>query len=224
MASVFLRFVPPDRDDLIRLHILESTTQTGTLNEIEVVTAIGSSPSWISEYTTDQATSVDDWFAIQWEDAKGAYTEISERVQGQTSTLVGEVVDQVKLRLPTVDSNIILTEALAAVETLFPAEDAAAVLRDTATYRQRSGLVMLAQALSMMAVTTTSASQWTAGLVGMRTDVAITEKQVDRLISEAAKRMGISYSTILQLAETEVAGGFKTLAAIDMTRLIVEIA
>ena len=119
MASVFLNFTPPDREDLTKLRIFEATDAAGPWNEIEVVTAIGEYPNYISSYTTNLATSNTNWFSIQWEDAKGAQTDQSNAIQGGTETLVGEIVDRVLVRDNTLDEQVVLAETEALIERYF---------------------------------------------------------------------------------------------------------
>src|SRR4051794_40999802 len=100
MASVSLRFVAPDVEDLVSLHILESTSATGPFTEIQTVTSIGTYPAYIDHFTTTLATSALHWFAVQWENAGGVRTEVSAAIQGGTESLVWRIVSRARQRDP----------------------------------------------------------------------------------------------------------------------------
>ena len=215
MAAVYLRFAPPDRDDIVKLHILESATATSTLNEIEVVTDIGSAPNYINEYTTILAVNAADWFAIQWEDDKGALTEISDRIQGGTRTVVLDVIDRVLERSPGLAESIARHEAEATVEWYFHVDPYTVTedeLEDGRKYTILQGLTHLVLARSMIVQLVQSAQlnvdSVTLGLVTMRSGSSsssssstITDKQIQDLIDLANKELGINTSVVLQLEE-----------------------
>ena len=93
-VPVPLDFIPPQEDNIVKLHIYESSAQGGPFSEIELVTEVGTWPNYIDHYTTANATALDDWFAIQWEDDKGAKSVLSSPVKGGTDYLVREVMSE----------------------------------------------------------------------------------------------------------------------------------
>src|SRR5262245_46554390 len=123
MASVRLDFTPPMLPDVTELHIEEAPTQDGTFAEIEVVTAVGTYPNYISNYTTTFATDNNYWFRIRWETSQGVSTPYSLALQGGTKTLVQEIVDRTLLRNPTLNEIIVTQEAQAVISESFPGQD-----------------------------------------------------------------------------------------------------
>src|SRR4051812_16563322 len=115
MASVALRFTPPNARNLVRLHIWESDTQAGVYNEIDSTNVIGVYPTWIDSYTTALAGSVSHWFSIQWEDSKGAFSDLSAPMKGDSTSLVGILVERMLLRDPTLNEIIASEEAEAVI-------------------------------------------------------------------------------------------------------------
>ena len=130
MASVHLDFTVPDRPDIVKMRIYESPTETGTFSEIEEITTLGSYPNYLSQYTTDQATATNYWFAIEFEDSKGALTERSLPMQGGTQSLVSMVTDRVLLRDPNLREEIVVQEAEIAVSDVFNTNDPYEVATD----------------------------------------------------------------------------------------------
>lgn len=224
MFSITLRFSTPTVDDIVKLHVYEAPSVDGVFTEIEVTADVGTYPNYIDRFTTVQAVSQTDWFAIAWEDAAGNISDLSIPVQAGTETLVGEIVDQVRFRQPSIQENVISLEALAAIEAVYPTEDPAVKLKDDVNYRTLSGLVLLTQARALM-ISQSSASQWTAGIVSMKSDSGTTVSldRIDRMLNQAASLLGLSYSVILQLAELPVAGGYRQLIGVDLSRSIYEI-
>lgn len=241
MASVHLRFTAPPREGLAFLHIYESVNPTGPWTEIEVVAApaIGSYPDYISEYSTDQAVSGLDYFAIQWEDDKGALTEISNGVQGGTDSFVSEIIDLVYERDTSLDKQVVRQETEVAVEDFF-GRDPYTVDGSKVNYRTKVGLARLVQARTLVNVAVaqaassavaTSAGGWTAGLVSMKgassSEVAKTASANSALIrwllEEASRALGLNFSRIAQMAGIEIAGGFSEIVSADISRLQIEV-
>src|SRR4051794_19821453 len=100
MASITLKFIPPEAPDIVALRIYESPVVDGPWTQIERTTSVGTYPAYITSYTTALAVSVSDFFAIAWEDVAGAVGSMSEGMQGGTSSLLSEVVDQALERAP----------------------------------------------------------------------------------------------------------------------------
>lgn len=217
MPSVFLQFIPPDREGFVKLHIFEAADATSALAEIEEVDEVGTYPNYISEYSTDQASDNSHWFAIQWEDSKGVRTAISARIQGGTETLVGEVVKRVRQRDSQIDENIALHEAEAVIEEFF-GRDPYGVSDDDLPagrkYRILEGLTLLALARSYLSSTAAASAasslsdinSVTIGLVSLKSGTVSNTSTVEKvvlsvqpLIETANSFLGINTSVILQM-------------------------
>lgn len=230
MASVHLDFVPPDRPNIVSLKIWEATTATGAFNVIETVTAIGVFPTYITRYTTDDALSGSDWFRISWVDDKGAETPLSEAVQGGSQTLVGEIINRVMLRDPSLDENVVMQEAQASIEMYFH-QDPADVPLSGVSYQVLSGLTLLTMArcyiFTFKSETISSADDYTAGLVSQKGGSSASKTSgtalIDDLLDWANGFLGTNYALVLQMDEIEIAGGQAQEVTVDQTRLIVEI-
>lgn len=199
MASVFLEFVPPTRDGVVKLYIYEAPSATGILTMIEEVDEIGAFPAYISAYTTDLATSKDDWFAIQWEDDKGAKTDISMRVQGGTQTLVGKVTDRVLQRDPSLSEVVVVQEVEGAIAEFYgDSIDPYSINPADVGYKTLSGIVYLALARSyIFAEAVDSGGGWSVGMVSMR---STSTKNIQALIDLANSQLGTGTSVVLQMA------------------------
>lgn len=222
MASVRLDFIPPTQDDLIELRIYEAFDKEGPFNMIETVTAIGEYPNYLSTYTTTNATAVDNWFAIDWFDDKDGHLGISDPIQGNTQLLLGEIVSRVQTRDATINENIIYDEAQAVLELFLPPgtdiEDAPI---EMATYNERSGLTLLTMARCYIFSISEGEEEYTVGLVSQKLKSARSTDYVEALLRRAEAALGLSYSTILQMAEIEVAGEVNE--TVDLSRLLIEL-
>jgi len=221
MADVRLDFVKPEIPDLVKLHIYESDTQLGVFNPIEEVTAIGTYPNYISYYTTELAGDESHWFAIEWEDSKGAMFGISQAVQGNVQTVVGEVVSRALLRDPIFNEMIVTQEALAVIETYFKT-DPLSVDFSTVTYSELSGLTLLTMVRSYIFTSVSQSSEdYTAGLVSQKSSSG-TRKDLDALLAQANAFLGTNFSVVMVMEEIEIAGGTAGEVTVDQTRLLVE--
>jgi len=115
-TTVPLGFLPPSQPNMVKLHILESSSPDGPFYEIESTDQIGSYPDYISFFETTKANNSQDYFSIIWEDSKGALTPTSSPIQGGRKTLLGEVVERVMIRNPELDKNVVGEEAAAIIE------------------------------------------------------------------------------------------------------------
>jgi hypothetical protein len=229
MPSVHLTFTPPARAGFTKLYILEGPSVNGPFNQIETVTPIGAFPDYIREYSTDQALNVYDWFAIQWEDSKGVQTDVSSAVRGGSTTLVGQVVQRMLLRDPTLDEIIAQQEAEAAVADYYNVTDPYTISAEGVSPMILSGLTNLALVrsyLTRVITSSTAGSSWTAGIVAMKDSTGGTQSldSLKALLDMANRDLGKSLSLKFLMAEIEVAGGFKQIVAVDLSRTIVEIA
>jgi hypothetical protein len=225
MASVHLNFLQPQIPDLVKLTIFEAPAADGLFSPIEEITNIGVYPDYISEYTTDDATSATDWFAIQWTDSKGATTDMSAPRQGGVDVLPAIIVERVLLRDPTIKEGIALQEAEAVIQWYYKGADPYAIDPADVTYTILSGLTLLTMArcyVSAMA-SASQADSWTAGLVSMKSDTSTgsAQRNWQDLLSLANTLLGISMSVVAQMKAIEIAGG-KQIASADLSRLIVE--
>jgi hypothetical protein len=198
--NVTLTFSSPDMADIVALHIYESVAALGPWNMIERTTAIGTYPGYITAYTTANATSESDWFAIAWEDSNGNVGAMSAGVLGGTQSLVGVVVARVLQRDRFLDPNVVRQEAEAAVESQFRT-DPYTVSADQ-SYRTINGLVYLTMARSYISASASSersVQSATLGLVSFR-DESGNDRKVDvqALIDLANETLGISTSLVFQ--------------------------
>lgn len=231
MASVPLRFLAPQDDDIAALRIYESPLETGSFSMIERVTSIGTYPNYIDEYTTTLASNVNDWFAIAWEDAAGVVGDMSIPVQGATQTLVFMLVDRVKLRDSSLDERIVAQEAEAAISSYYNVMNPFDVDPATVSPKIMSGLTMLTLARAMLTrlfTTATTANKWAAGILSMDTSATKGTTQaatIQKLIDIANTELGLNYSVILLMEEISVGGtpGFKTLKVDDVSRTMIEL-
>lgn len=231
MASVPLRFLAPQDDDIAALRIYESPTEAGAFTMIERTTAIGTFPNYINEYITTFASNVSDWFAIAWEDTAGVIGDMSIPIQGSTQTLVFMIVDRVKLRDSSLDERIVAQEAEAAISSYFNVLNPFDVDPATVSPRVMSGLTMLTLARAMLTrlfTSTTTANKWAAGILSMDTSATKTTTQADtiqKLIDIANRELGLNYSVILLVEEIGTGGdlGLKTLKVDDVSRTMIEL-
>lgn len=205
-AKVRLDFVPPNEPDIAKLHIFESVLKTGPYSDIEVVTAIGAYPDYITYYMTSLAAASDHWFSIAWETTGGIVGDQSAPIKGGTTTLVHQVVTRVLERDSSLDEAVVTQEAEGAIQYVLgddvdPYDAAVSV-----SYRKLNGLVylVLARALTVRAISTSSGNidSATMGLVSFKT-VSGAKQTVDvqSLIDIANKELGIGTSFVLQLAD-----------------------
>ena len=226
MATVRLDFIPPMAPDFIELHIYESPTKDGIFSEIEVVTAIGEYPNYISTYTTTAATSIENWFAIDWYDNKGGHLGQSDPIQGNKQLLLGEIVGRALTRDPSINENVVYDEAQAVLEGFLPAgtdiEDAPI---EMANYRERSGLTLLTMARCYIFEISEGEMEYTVGLVSQKVKNSRSMDLIEELLRRAEAELGISYSVILQMTDAEGIcnrAGLES-GTVDMTRLLIEL-
>jgi hypothetical protein len=226
-VSVHLDFIPPDVPDLTTLKIYEAPVQGGPYTVIETITPVGTQGSYITEYTTNMATSLTDWFAIEWIDSKGASFGVSQGVQGGVESLVSEIVDRVMLRDPSVNEGVAGQEAEAVVEKFYGATDPLAMLKSDATASELSGLTLLTLVRSKIATISSSSTStsYTAGLVSQSggSGASTSFDALAKLLEQANEMLGTSFSVILQLADNEIAGGAVIETLPDQSRLLVEV-
>lgn len=203
MAKVPLDFLPPTAPDITKLHIYEATVKTGPFVEIELVTAVGTYPTYISHYVTSNATLALNWFAIAWEDAAGAVSDMSSPIKGGTDTVVEQVVTRMLQRDSTISLAIAVQEAEALVQTYFGVDDPYDPALK-ATYTQLNGLTYLAMARSYIfsVIKSGNVEKATMGLVSFQTSTGSTKTvDIQALIDLANLTLGIGTSIILQMAE-----------------------
>lgn len=226
MASVILDFVPPLSPGVTKLHIYEAPTQGGVFSPIETVEDVGTYPTYISQYSTDQATSTDNWFAIQWEDDKGVRGDLSAPIQGNTTTLIGRIVSRVLLRDPTIDENVAVQEAEAAVAAYYGVDDPYTIT--TFTYPEISGLTWLTMArayIGSLVVSGSAGDSYTAGLVSQKSSSGSTadkSKMVEEFINLANSALGLNLTYVALLQDIDPLG-IGTVSAIeyDQSRLTI---
>jgi hypothetical protein len=228
-VSVYLNFTRPIEPDIARMRIYEAPVKAGPFNVIEEVTAVGTYPNYISDYTTNAAVSVADWFAIQWVNLKGAESDLSAPIQGNTTSLIGEIVQRVLLRDSSLDEVIATQEAEAVVAEYFNVVDPYSVLPTVSPkiLRGLTNMTLVRTYLSSIITSTGAGSgeKWSAGIVSMDTSVSSTKQLNDMqaLLKMANDDLGLNQSIVLLIKEIEVAGGYKRLQGVDLTRSIYEL-
>jgi hypothetical protein len=228
-VSVHLDFIAPNVPDLTSLRIYEAPAKDGPWSMIETVTPVGSYGNYLSEYTTNAATSTTDWFAIEWLDSKGASFGQSQGVQAGAESAVSEITDRVLLRDASVSEAVAEQEAEAVVSDYFGTDDPLSIPRSAVTASEFSGLTMLTMArakLFQIYSGTGSSADYVAGLVSQKvaTSAVLKYQDVKNLIDAANVILGSSYSVIVQMEEVVIAGGSSVVPAIpDQTRLLVEV-
>lgn len=228
MADVNLTFTAPDAPDLAELHIFESDTPEG-LNGwslIETVEDIGEYPDYITSYLTHEATTTENYFAVQWANADGdLYGDLSNSLQGGTQLLVSEIVERVLLRNPGLDATVVRQETEAAIESLFQLDPYTAVRGDLSPAKLR-GVTFLVLAYSMLsdAFSGATATDYTAGLVSQKLSSSSSSSTKDALefikIAEGLLGMGIGVSRVVQGRPLPRTAGIARVVGSDITRLM----
>lgn len=136
-------------------------------------------------------------------------------------------MERVVQRDSTLDENVVQQEAEAAIEAFTNGGDPYSTTLSF-TYRQLNGLTYLVLArayIVSMAISSTSSSKWAAGIVSMDSTAGSSKSPaaIEALINEANRLLGVSLSYVLLLKEIEVAGGYKRLAGVDLSRSIYEL-
>jgi hypothetical protein len=223
MATVRLNFVPPPDLDIIELRIYEASAKIGPFSQIEIVTAIGEYPDYISTYTTVNATAVNHWFAIDWYDNKGGNLGMSDPIQGNAQYLISEIVSRVMVRDPSINENIIYDEAEAVLEAYLPdGTDIHSAMYDDVNAQERSGLTLLVQARCYLFDISEGEEEYTVGLVSQRKKNSRSLDFIKQLLTLASAQLGLSASRVLQMAEVEIVGVVQG-AEVDQTRLLIEL-
>jgi hypothetical protein len=198
-VSVSLEFVPPDQPEIVALRIFEATSSDGPFAQIERTTEIGTYPAYISRYTTANANSADDWFAIQWEDDKGALSVMSAPVRGGVPNLVQVVTDRVFQRDPALDKAVVLWEAEGVIEQFY-GEGVDPYTAEVPGYRKLNGLVYLTMARCYAFESAVESESVTIGLVRLQQS-GTAQKNIDGLIELANQALGWNTSVVLQMRD-----------------------
>jgi hypothetical protein len=202
MASIPLRFVPPDIDNLTTLKVWEGSVADGAFVLIDTVTDIGEYPNYITEWTTQNANLVTDWFAISWVDDGDAESPLSAPIQGGTTTLVAKLIQRVRERNRNVDINVVQQEAEAVLQTYFGDTADPYDVTLTANYKILNGLTYMTLARTLMAelLSQTEVNQATVGLVSFKSATGQnTLANIQELIDMAERDLGIGGSVVLDL-------------------------
>jgi hypothetical protein len=228
MASVILDFIP--MRGFTELHIYEAATrQAAPGPEIEVVTVDPDNPP--TRYTTDQATSLIAWFSIQWEDAKGGKSPMSDPIQGGTFSIVSKVVNRVLLRDSSLDETIVTETAEWVVTKVMQVADPYAVDVADATMDQMEAMTLLTLARSHIQSVITLASSgesYTAGLVSQKSSSGSTQQNLRDLIkylmAEANLLLGWNFSIVMLLEDIDPTGtGNISTIEYDHSRLLLDV-
>lgn len=199
MASIRLKFVPPEDSGYVTLQIYESDASDGSYQLIDSTSA-GNFPDYINEYTTDKVLSTSDWFVIQWVDNKGGSSEPSEPIKGGTATLIGEIVDRVMLRDSDLNENIVVQETEATVSYIYRVDDPYSIDINTVSPLWLTELTNLALVASLYVTVTQISStgqEYTAGMISERSTANTDSlKNLDQLEKRSLKRLGIGGSLI----------------------------
>lgn len=223
MPSVRLDFIPPNNPNLNRLRIFEGPEADGPFDMIEEVSAIGAYPNYISTYTTTQAEDILDWFAIRWVQTNGTELPLSASIHGETTTVIGEIINRVQLRYPGADPTLIAQEAEVVLELVFGTTDPDP---DLITATQMSAIVQLttARVMAWGMISSSASASYTAGLVQQKTDTSTavqSRADLKDLAQQALAQLGVAHSVIAQMDDPKVSNG--VIASVDITRLLLEI-
>lgn len=224
MVKVRLTFAPPMEDDIVKLHIFEAPTASGTWAEIDNTTNIGVAPSYISHFTTQLATSVDDWFSIAWEDAGGAVGALSFPVRGET--LLSLIVARVLERDPAANVAIVVQEAEVVISLVMGTNDVRLLVPSDATIRQIAGMTYLTLARVLMSdiVISSTSESYVAGLISEKSSSSTKVRDnIQQLLDFANLDLGLGTSVILQMAEAQI-GNSVSGWELDQSRLVLEVA
>jgi hypothetical protein len=197
-----LRFVPPDIENLVAMKVWEGASSTGPFNQIDFVTAIGEYPTYIEHYTTANVGNPANWFALSWIDDKGAETALTAPMQGNVNTLVGEIVQRSRERMPGLSIQVVTQEAEGAIQVWMGEDTDPYDPSLIASYRQKNGLTYLTIARTLLGelLMTSSVESATMSLVSFKgTNTRNTLKNIDELVAMAEEDLGISGSAVLQL-------------------------
>lgn len=227
MAIVALDFAPPAYPGFVKLNIYELDSPVGTPTLIETVNDIGTYPSYITRYTTNFAVDALDWFAVDFEDDKGAKTLRSIPMQGGTTSAVAIIVSRVILRDPTIDENVAIQESEGVIRAI-TGQDPYVVDTSLLTADQLSGMTFLTMARSYIGsiITSGSESDYVAGLVSQKSSSTVDKKQklIEWLIDQANVLLGTNFSVVMLLEDFDPTGlGTATSIEVDQSRLILEI-
>lgn len=229
MAKMPLLFAPPLPNDIVALHIYESPdSDVSHMVEIEVVTNVGVYPSYITQYTTNLASDVEDWFAIKWEDSGGAFSLFSSPIKGGTATLVGEIVERVLLRNPDIDENIVIQEAEGVISYIYHIDDPYTVDIDTVSRLWLTGLTTLTYIActydAIIEVSASASQSYTAGILSEQTGTIGVEtlQNLRTLEQRTLKRMGIGGSLLgsINKRSSRLIEITQEVSAIDSSRLL----
>lgn len=203
MAQVQLNFTPPIEEGIVALLVFESVDPDAGYSLVDTHTSVGTYPGYINSYTTQNAVNVNDWFAIAWQDAQGNITPISEPVRGNTTTLVGEIMDRVLLRSPDLDENIVYQETLAVISYVYGTDDPFSIDVATVSELWKVELANLALVSTLYVVQVehgTSAQSYTAGIISESSNSGSSIKDVldnlERLEKRSLKKLGIGGSLV----------------------------
>lgn len=221
-VSVALEFALPGQPDIQSISIYESDVPEGPFALIETISDVGTYPGYINNYTTEMATSVDYWFAISWMDEKGAVSELSQPVKGNTQSIVSIITERVMQRGITAIESVVIQEAEAVAEAYFGMNPYEVPL--PVSYSVLSGLTYMTMARSLVSQIVSSSSgsvqSWTAGLVSMKSgDNTTIQQEFDWLVGLASNLLGINVSRIAQMICPEIAGGLAHITNLDISRL-----
>jgi hypothetical protein len=226
MAAVPLTFIPPEEPGIAQLHIFESPTgDDGTFIEKDTVPA-GDYPDYINHYTTHNAASVDNWFAISWSTVDGAQSPLSQPIKGNTTTLIGELVERVLLRSPELDERLVMEEAEATISYIYKVDDPYTIDVNTVNPLWLTSLAELALIASLYVTVSNvgaTALDYSAGLISERQsiDSATALNNLNRLERRILRRLNIGGSLIASIADSKYTldiTGIKT--AFDSSRIL----
>ncbi len=229
MPSIILDFVPPEFPGFSELQVWESATKLGAPGTLAQTFVIDPA-AYPTRITVTTAASLTNWFSIRWRTAAGATTDYSDPIQGGTATLIGILVNRVLLRQPTSNENVVLQTTEAVVEEFFGV-DPYTIDPATVNFRTLEGLTLYIMARDLIweiasSYASSSGSGWAAGLVSMKASsqeqVETSRANIEWLLKEAQKLLGLGYSRIAQL-KIEIAGGMSQIVTADISRLLIEV-
>jgi hypothetical protein len=213
-VSVALDFVKPETPNYVSLKIYEATLEAGPYSLIETVAV--TYPNYPTRWTTNMATALTNWFAIEWVDDKGAVSPRSNPVKGGTENVVGMIVSRVTLRDPTISEEIAKQEAEAVISRFYGVDPYSMSI--TPTYTELSALTYLVLARTYIGqiVTSSSGEQYTAGLVSQKSSTASSDrtKLIKWLLDQANILLG--QTVVVMLMEDFDPTGIGAISSLDL--------
>lgn len=217
-VPVRIDFVKPNEPDLAALRIYESANPDGPWDMIEEVSV--TYPNYPSYYTTQEASSVNDWFAISWVNIGDVESPLSQPVKPGEITAVNELMRRMLLRDPSLNEEVAYQEAQGALAQYFNTPDVDSIDPAIIAPNVWTGLTLLALArcyiFTSVVTTSTGAGMeesFTAGLVSIKSGTTTggtsssMKVNIEDWLKLANQLLDTSFTFVATLENVRVAGG-----------------